>query len=129
MRRLLVNMSVAASSLAVLAGSWFGVARVDEGRRAREAAAREAGGGGPARLFAPSAPVAPQSPATAGASTPAPGLAPVEPPRVTPPAPGLVPAPAAPTLTPSPAVTATPPPGAAPATPTPRRIVRPSRAS
>ncbi len=40
-RRTLVNLFVAATSLAVLAGSWFGVSRADESRRAREAAEQD----------------------------------------------------------------------------------------
>jgi len=182
-RRTLVNLVVAATSLGVLAASWVGVGRADEGRRVREAAERDAAalatssgvsgdpgtapGAGAAlsvRATVPtnsqptgsagatptatattanapaSATAVPQPAVVAGASFTAPSV------TVTPPAPGLIPAPAAtaaavptltataaavPTLTATaaavPTLTATP--AAAPTAATPRRIVRPSRAS
>lgn len=155
MRRTLVNLFVAATSLGVLAGSWLGVVRADESRRAREAADQEATAlvealravgvqptppnpvaspattnGTPAVSPAavPTA-VIPAATAVAGASATA------TPPTATPPAPGLIPAPAAtagttPAVTATPVVTATPAAAKAPTvTATPRRIIRPSRAS
>lgn len=149
MRRTLVNLFVAATSLGVLAGSWLGVVRADESRRAREVADQEAaalvealravgvqptpanpvaspatpnGTSGVSSTAVPTA-VIPAATAVAGASATA------TPPTATPPAPGLIPAPAA-TAGTTPAVTATPAAAKAPTvTATPRRIIRPSRAS
>lgn len=156
MRRTLVNIFVAATSLTVLAGSWLGVAHADESRRTREAsrtdtatALSESLRPNSATQPVPPAPSPTSTPATSPTTTPTvPGTpsatavagASATPPRtgssagvttVAPPAPGLVPAPAAtPVATSTPVVTATPAATVAPtATATPRRIVRPSRAS
>ncbi len=119
-RRALVNFFVAVTSLAVLAASWVGVGRADEGRRLREATERErqafAGepGGANAVSVADPPPAGPSAPTT------------VEPP------PGVALAGASPVTTPTPQGTAVagasasapPPPSSttsapSPATPTP----------
>ena len=133
MRRTLVNLFVAVTSLAVLVGSWVGVARADESRRAREAAEqdstalaesiRSAGadtadegpaGAAPTQSAAATPPVVTSTPTATAAATKAATTAPnstavagasATPPRVTA---TSVATPPAPGLIPAPTATVTP---------------------
>ena len=69
-RRTLVNIFVAATSLAVLAGSWLGVVRADESRRTREASRTEAATA-LAESLRPNSAAQPIPPAPSPTSTPA----------------------------------------------------------